>query len=412
MVVRAVVVALIAALAGPGAAGAASAQTDAARGQLHVTDVPGLGWIDRYAAPFEDGYADQLTSACPAASELTTVRTAPAVDGTGTQLGDRLARGMTRIETVRLADADQARRAFTQMASSPPCLAYAADHVLSGVLSSRQYPTRPPLPTLAPAVSDTDGLLRLDFTGRATIGPFAGALLAVRVDDAISLAAVRVHNPLGAEVNPVVDVVAPAFRYEAAVAAGPAPDQRQMDALARVTARVPAIVTGVTAGGVADATAQPFARQGAPTMPPACRAVFDAYAYSGQHAATAGTTVRGAGGQFQLQLETFAFPGAAEAKRYVGYFADAAGCTGAVWAAPGTPSAAVVRSPAKAGTTARHGCAVTYTTSAEPTATVAPVRGLGVVAVGDRAATFTTTTSRSTALTTTKLCRLVAAALA
>jgi hypothetical protein len=306
--------------------------------------------------PYEGFYGAALKAGCPQASEVDAIVAAAEDVGINATVGDRNGRIVGRVRTQ---DVGSKAKKLAALLDAPGCRAYASDVVVSGTLA--QYPQRPEAPTFA-APTDIGGVMRHDFSGTSTLGPFTGAVLEADAGNVTNLMAIRVSNAQPGELDGLVNALAPTVRYGAEVASVGGPSAKQFTNLSSWATTADAAFLNGLKTAFADAAAQPMPRTTAPVYPQGCDDAYDGFVYSGQKSALGGSAVQGGGGQVQIRLTPQVFATTGDAKKYASYFADATTCLQGVFGANagGQALQPITRTPASGLSKKAGECAVSY----------------------------------------------------
>ena len=359
--------------------------------------------------PYEGFYGATLKAGCPQASDLDAIVAKAEDVGLDATVGYRNGRIVGRVRTQ---DVGAKAKQFAKLLDSPGCRAYASDAVVSGVLA--QYPQRPDAPTFAAPTSVSADVMRHDFSGTSSLGPFSGTVLEADAGNVTNLMAIRVSNPQPGELDGLVNALAPTVLYGAEVASVDGPSAKQFTTLSSWSATSDAAFLNALKPAFADAAAQPAPRATAPVYPQGCDDAFDGYVYSGQKSALSGSAVQGGGGQVQIRLTPQVFATTADAKRYANYFADATTCLQSIFSAntSGQPVQPLTRTPASGLSKKAGECAVLYSANVGSPTAVTRVFAVHLVPGAPRAVTvsaqFGGTPAAQAALPT--LCSMLASA--
>jgi hypothetical protein len=359
--------------------------------------------------PYEGFYSATLKTGCPKASEVDAIVASAKDVGLNATVGDRNGRIEGRVRTQ---DEGSKAKPFAKLLDSPGCRAYASDAVVSGVLA--QYPQRPDAPTFAAPTPVSADVMRHDFSGTSSVGPFGGTVLEADAGTVTNLMAIRVSNPQPGELDGLVNALAPTVLYGAEVASVAGPSAKQFTDLSSWSATADAAFLNALKAAFADAAAQPMPRTTAPVYPQGCDDAFDGFVYSGQKSALGGSAVQGAGGQVQIRLTPQVFASTADAKKYASYFSDATTCLQSIFSANAVGQAVqpLTRTPSSGLSKKAGECAVLYSANLGSPPVVTRVFAVHVVPGAPRAVTvsaqFGGTPAAQAALPT--LCSMLATA--
>ena len=360
----------------------ARAQTPTANPFSYVSS--GLVDYTANSKPYEGFYGATLKGGCPQASELDAVLAAVKDVGLNATVGDRSGRIVGRVRTQ---DAGSKAKQFAKLLDVPGCRAYASDAVVSGVLA--QYPQRPDAPTFANPVPVGAHVMRHDFSGTTSLGPYSGTVLEADAGSVTNLMAIRVSNPQPGELDGLVNALAPTVVYGAEVASVDGPSAKLFTTLSSWSPTADAAFVNALKSGLADTAAQPAPRSTAPVYPSGCDDAFDGFVFAGQKSALGGSLIAGGGGQVQIRVTPQVFATTADAKKYANYFNDSTACLQSVYtgSSGGQQVQPITRTPSSGLSKKAGECAVSYSANVGSPTQATRVFAVHVVPGAPRAVT-------------------------